>query len=303
MDARLDEKSPHRSGYVALVGRPNVGKSTLLNALLGQKLAIVSPKPQTTRHRVMGVVSDAGHQMIFLDTPGLLTPRYRLQRAMLAAARRALMEADVILVLHDVTTPMAHLVESMTEARRGRGRLMVALNKVDRIARHDVLPMIDAVTTDAPDLEVVPISALEGENLDRLLSVVGDALPPGPPLYPEDTLTEHPERFFVSEIIRENVLAQFRDEVPYAVQVEIDAFTEGDGTRRDEIHATVCVERPSQKRILVGAHGSAVKELGIQSRRAIEEFLDRPVVLKLFVKVVPDWRQDPRRLREMGYDA
>jgi GTP-binding protein Era len=291
----------HRAGYVVLVGLPNVGKSTLMNRFVGQKLASVTPKPQTTRHRIMGVVTEPGRQVVFLDTPGLLEPRSRLHAAMLRSARQAIAEADVVLAIHDVTRPLDAFAPVLVEVRPPGATLVVALNKIDRVSKPDLLPMLGRVHSETGGAEIVPISALTGDNVDRLLDVIGNVLPEGPPLYPADTLTEHPERFFVSELIREQVLLRFREEVPHAVEVEVERFLEQPG-RRDEIDATICVERPSQKRILVGAGGQSIKELGIESRRALEVFLDRPVILRLFVKVVPDWRGDARSLRRMGYE-
>lgn len=302
MDHLIDSPPGFRSGYVAIVGRPNVGKSTLLNQLVGQKLAIVSPKPQTTRHRVMGIWSDDGHQMILLDTPGLLEPKYRLHEVMMRTARHALDEADVVLAIHDMTRDVGELDTTLAEAKRARGTLVIALNKVDKVPRDRCLPVLEKLHAETDGADVVPISALKGDNVDRLFGVLRDALPEGPPYYPPDLVTEQPERFFVSEIVRENVLTGFRDEVPYSVEVEIEHFEEGTDGLRDVIHAAVLVERDSQKGILIGKGGKAIKELGTRSRVAIEEFLERPVILKLFVKVVPDWRRDARALRRMGYE-
>ncbi len=289
-----------RSGYVALVGRPNVGKSTLLNRLVGQKLAIVTPKPQTTRRRVVGIWSDDTHQMIFLDTPGLIRPRYRLQSFMLQVARSAVSEADVILALHDATDGVDVLQETLHESAKGRGRLIVALNKIDLIKKERLLPMIDQLSRELADTPLVPVSALRGENVEALWDELREALPIGPPYYPPEAVTEHPERFFVAEIVREQILFQFRDEVPYATEVEVERFEESPG-RKDEIDAVIYVERPSQKGILIGNRGAAIKALGIAARAEIEAFLERPVVLKLFVKVVPGWRRDARALRRMGF--
>ncbi len=291
-----------RSGYVALVGRPNVGKSTLLNRLVGQKLAIVSPKPQTTRRRVVGIWSDSGHQIVFLDTPGLLRPRYALQSLMLQAARSAILEADIVLGLHDVTDGADLFAEMFGEASRGRGRLVVALNKVDLMKRERLLPLIDRLSREVTDAPLVPISALTGENVERLWEVLKEGLPPGPPYYSPDAVTEHPERFFVAEIIRERVLIQYRDEIPYATEVEIESFEETPGLK-DEIRAVIYVERDSQKGILIGSKGAAIKSLGVAARKEIEAFLERPVVLKLFVKVAPGWRRDARALRRLGYST
>lgn len=291
-----------RSGYVVFVGKPNVGKSTLLNRILGQKLAIVSPKPQTTRQRILGVLSDDAHQAILVDTPGLLRPAMPLHDVMLAAARNALGDADVVLAIHDVTRPIEEFGATIDETRRSRGRLIVAMNKMDRIKKPLVLAMIERVHEQTGGADVVPLSALTGDNVDRLLGLVKAALPVGPPYYPPDVLTDQPERFFVSEIIRETILLRFRDEVPHAVQVEIERFEEQPGLK-DEIDAVIYVERDSQKAILIGRAGKAIKELGIAAREAIETFLDRGVVLKLFVKVVPAWRQDVRAIRRLGLDG
>jgi len=296
------EPADFRSGYIVFLGKPNVGKSTLLNRILGQKLAIVSPKPQTTRQRVMGILSDETHQAILVDTPGLLVPHMPLHTIMLAAARNALSDADVILAIHDATRPIAEFDETLKEATRSRGSLLVALNKVDRVKKPLLLTMIEHVHAVTDGAEIVPISALDGDNVDILLGLMKAALPVGPPYYPTDVLTDQPERFFVSEIIRETILIRFSDEVPHAVQVEVERFEEAEG-RKDEIDAVIHVERASQKAILIGRAGRAIKEIGIQSREAIEAFLERPVVLKLFVKVVPSWRRDPRAIRRLGLDG
>lgn len=225
-----------------------------------------------------------------------------LHDVMLAAARNALGDADVVLAIHDVTRPIEEFGATIDETRRSRGRLIVAMNKMDRIKKPLVLAMIERVHEQTGGADVVPLSALTGDNVDRLLGLVKAALPVGPPYYPPDVLTDQPERFFVSEIIRETILLRFRDEVPHAVQVEIERFEEQPGLK-DEIDAVIYVERDSQKAILIGRAGKAIKELGIAAREAIETFLDRGVVLKLFVKVVPAWRQDVRAIRRLGLDG
>lgn len=302
VETRHADPAAFRTGYVALVGRPNVGKSTLLNRILGQKLSIVTHKPQTTRHRIVGIHSDEAAQIVFLDTPGFLEPTYRLQETMVQAARRAIVDADVVVGIHDATSPVTAFDAVLPELPQGRKPVILVVNKIDRVPKPELLPIMQTLHDAVPEAEIIPLSAKTGDNVGRLLAVMRPLLPEGPALYPTDQLTEQPERFFVAEIVREQALLQFRDEVPYALQVDIEQFLEGGEDRRDEIHATIMVERESQKRILVGAGGASVKELGTKSREAIEAFLDRPVILKLFVKVVPDWRQDPRRLRQMGYE-
>lgn len=287
----------HRSGYVALVGLPNVGKSTLLNALLGRKLSIVTDKPQTTRHRILGILSDEACQILFLDTPGILKPRYRLHEAMMHQVHEALADADLVVLLADATfarpdtSSLAHL--------QGRRALLV-LNKLDLIRPEQALPLAAAYTALHPFEEVIPISALRGDNLDVLRQALVSRLPLAPPFYPKDMISEHPERFFVSEIIREKIFEQFRQEVPYSTQVNIVLFEEKAGGK-DYIDAEIVVERPSQKGILIGKGGQALKAIGTAARRDIEDFLGRPVFLKLFVKVREDWREKEAFLRSFGY--
>jgi GTP-binding protein Era len=294
----LDEAPPdHRSGYVAIVGLPNVGKSTLLNALLGRKLSIVTDKPQTTRHRILGILSEETFQLLFLDTPGILTPRYRLHEAMMHRVQEAITDADLVVLLADATferpdiTSLAYL--------QGRRALLV-LNKMDLIRPEQALPLVSAYTALHPFEEVIPISALRGDNLDVLRQALVSRLPLAPPFYPKDMISEHPERFFVSEIIREKIFEQFRQEIPYSTQVNIVLFEEK-AEGKDYIDAEIVVERPSQKGILIGKGGQALKAIGTAARRDIETFLGRAVFLKLFVKVREDWREKEAFLRSFGY--
>lgn len=289
----------HRSGYVALVGKPNAGKSTLMNALVGRKLSIVTDKPQTTRHRVLGILSDEAYQIIFLDTPGLIAPRYRLQNVMMAAVHEAMADADLLLFLADATreTPDAFSLAQMAD----RPALLV-LNKMDLIPQEKALPLVEAYLERRAFAAVVPISARTGFNLDVLLREVVERLPEGPPFYPKDVVSEFPERFFVAEIIREKIFEQYRQEVPYSVQVNVVAFDERPG-EKDFIDAEIVVERDTQKGILIGKGGQALKRIGTAARRDIEAFLERSVYLQLHVKVREDWRNRDTLLRSYGYRA
>ena len=302
--------SGHRSGYVALVGAPNVGKSTLLNRWLGTKLSIVSPRPSTTRNRVLGILTQEadedrpGYQLILLDTPGVVRPKYRLHQHMMRDVDRSLGDADVTVLMADATERrLTHDARSAVErVQHARSPVLLALNKVDRLGLVDeALPLVETYTEAlgrAPDA-VVPISAQTGQGTDALLDLVLDRVPAGPPYYPADQLSEHPERFFISEIVREAVFNQFRDEVPYATQVTVVTFQERQG--KDYIACDIVVERDSQKAILIGKGGSALKRLGQAARREIEAFLDRGVFLQLYVKTRSDWRDKEGHLREYGF--
>ncbi|MEM1269684.1 MAG: GTPase Era [Bacteroidota bacterium] len=298
-DANWGGTDGHKSGYVTLVGRPNVGKSTLLNALLGQKLSIVTKKPQTTRHRVLGILSGDGYQVIFLDTPGVIDPQYGLHRAMMRAVDSAVSDADLLLFLVDATKPRED--PFMLERLRSRQAILV-INKVDLIAQKDVLPLA-AHYDEAYDFkEIVPVSAKTGHNVDRLRELVVGLMPAGPPYYPPEMISEQPERFFVSELIREQIFKQYRQEIPYSTQVNIVAYEARQPPDKDLIDAEIVVERETQKGILIGKGGSSLKRLGTYARKEIEDFLGRPVFLRLFVKVRGDWRNREGFLRSFGYE-
>ncbi len=285
----------HRSGYVTLVGRPNAGKSTLLNALVGRKLSIVTARPQTTRHRVLGILSDDGHQIILLDTPGLLEPRYKLQERMMDSVQQSIDEADLLLFLADATRPVDTEMLRVLEGRRA----LLVLTKLDLLPQEDALPKAEAYGQAHAFEAIVPVSAQKGYNLDTLVRTIVERLPLGPPYYPKDEVSEHPERFFVAEIVREKIFQQFRQEVPYATQVNIVLFEEQEA--RDYIDAEIVVERDSQKGILIGKGGQALKRVGTRARHDIEAFTGRPAFLKLHVKVRGDWRNKDTFLREYGY--
>jgi GTP-binding protein Era len=302
--------APHRSGYVALVGAPNVGKSTLLNRWLGTKLSIVSPRPSTTRNRVLGILSEGegpeeGYQLVLLDTPGVVRPKYRLHQHMMRDVDRSLGDADVTVFLADATEGrLTHDARQAADrVQRATGPVLLALNKSDKLGLVDeALPLVELYTEAlgrAPE-ETVPISALTGAGCDALLDAVLARIPPGPPYYPKDQLSEHPERFFVAEIVREAVFHQFRDEVPYATQVVVVTYEERPGGK-DFVACDVVVERDSQKAILIGKGGAALKRLGRAARGEIEAFLGRGVYLQLYVKTRADWRDREGHLREYGF--
>ena len=294
-----EERHAHRSGYVAIVGKPNAGKSTLLNALLEQKLSIVTPKPQTTRHRVLGILSADEYQIIFLDTPGVIQPRYGLQDSMMRSVRRAIADADVTIFMADATRDKE---DTLSLGELQDMPVILVLNKMDLIRQDEALPIVERYSSLRTFVDVVPISAKKGRNLDVLRDVIVSHLPEGPPFYPAEMVSEHPERFFVAEIIREKVFQKFGQEIPYSTQVNIVDYSEKSDSGKDLIEAEVVVERGSQKAILLGKGGSAIKQVGIRARRSIEKFLGRPVYLKLFVKVRKGWRDDDTSLRSYGYE-
>ncbi|MCK4412220.1 MAG: GTPase Era [Candidatus Eisenbacteria sp.] len=287
-----------RCGYVAICGYPNAGKSTLLNALLDERLAIVTRKPQTTRRRTLGILTNDGGQIIFVDTPGILEPRYELQGAMMRQVEQSIGDADVLLYVVDIRHP--RIAPGVQEAAQ-RKPLIVALNKADLLrTAEEGLPAIEALRGEVPQAGFHAISALKGAGLPALLAEIFARLPRGPAFYPADQLTEHPERFFVAELIREAAFDRFHEEVPYSVEIELAEFREHPG-RKDLIEAIVWVETESQKGILIGKGGKAIRGLGRQAREAIEAFLERPVFLELRVKVQPHWRRDAQALRRFGY--
>lgn len=296
-----------RSGYVALIGEPNVGKSTLLNALLGQKLSIVTPKPQTTRHKIAGILTGDNYQIVFLDTPGLIEPRYTLQEVMMSFSAEAMKEADVAVFLTDATDrgAVASVRNSPAIARLFKSPkkkpVFMVINKVDLVEKGAILPLIKAFSEAYPFDEIIPVSALKEKNLDDLKETIVKYIPEGNAFYPEDYVSDRDERFFVSELIREEIFKVFKEEVPYSTTVEIEEFRDSDSERKTFIRAVVYVERESQKGIIIGKEGAALKRIGQSSRRQIEEMIGHEVFLELFVKVVKEWRDDRVKIRRMGY--
>jgi GTP-binding protein Era len=288
-----------RAGFVTVVGRPNVGKSTLVNRLVGQKVAIVSDKPQTTRNRILAVVNRPGGQIVLFDTPGIHKPQHDMNRRMVETAVRSLSQVDLALWLVDVGQPLGpgdrHVRDLLERARRP---VLLGINKIDTVAKTEILPVIEAYHSLLDFAAVVPISAKTGDNVERLTDLLLAELPEGERLYPEDFLTDLPERFFVAEMIRERILAHTREEVPYSTGVVLESFREEEG--RVRIEAKILVEREGQKGILIGRGGAMLKAVGTEARREIEGFLGTRVFLGLFVKVQEGWREDPDTLEAMG---
>jgi len=292
---------PH-AGFVSVVGRPNVGKSTLVNRLVGQKVAIVSDKPQTTRNRILAVVNRPQGQIVLFDTPGIHKPMHRMNQRMVDEALRSLAQVDVALWMADVTEALGGGDRYVAQVLKQSGKpVLLGLNKIDRIQKPKLLPLIDSWKTVLPFVEIVPLSALEGENVDRVGEVLMAQLPEGPPLYPDDFLTDLPERFFVAEMVREQILRLTREEIPYTSGVVIDSFEETPEIVR--IQCSVLIERDSQKGILIGKGGSMLKRIGTEARQEIEAFLGAKVFLGLFVKVREHWREDAAILEQMGLGA
>ncbi len=294
--------SAARSGMIALVGRPNVGKSTLINRLVGEKVAIVSPVPQTTRTRVLGILHRPDAELIFVDTPGIHKARHLLNETMLRASRAALDEADVVCLVIDATAgwrPGDRAVLSLITARRGP--VVLIINKVDRVKKPALLPLIDACRKAHPFAEIVPISAQQDADFEPLLRALAALVPAGDAHYPADEYTDQTTRAMAAEFIREAILLRTREEVPHAVAVRIEEFTEDPATGLVSIRAQVLVEKESQKAILIGAGGSMMKHVGEQARMEIERLLGSKVYLSLWVTVEPSWRQNARHLGELGY--
>jgi GTP-binding protein Era len=293
----------HRAGFVSVVGRPNVGKSTLQNAFLGQKISIVSPKPQTTRRRILGILTLDHAQVIFVDTPGIHRPRHELGKVMLKTASEAIPDADVLLWLVDATRAPGQEDAQVAELISQRGQtipLILALNKSDRIAPSDRAAVAQPFLELANPDEWLFVSATEGENRDKLLHLLISHLPVSPSFYPEEQITDQTERAIAAELVREQVLLHTRHEVPHAVDVRVDEFKVR-SKKMTYIHATVMVERDSQKRILIGQGGRMIKAISQAARQQIEELLDTHVYLDLWVKVLPKWREQDQELRQLGY--
>jgi GTPase len=290
-----------KCGYIALIGVPNVGKSTLLNRLVGDKLAITSPKPQTTRHRLLGIVNLPAAQLLFLDTPGVLDPKGALNATLVQAALTALSEADVVVWLVEPRPPATDNKVLLPHLRRLPRPLIVALNKIDTVPKPRLLPLISAYHELFPASPIVPLSALRGDGLPELVAEILKLLPAAPPLYPPDQETDSTERFLVAELIRERVLHHAKEEIPHAVAVQVEEFDESRRPHLVKIRAVIFVERDSQKGILIGKHGRMLKAIGAEARAEIEALLGAKAFLELWVKVWKNWRKDPRALRALGY--
>jgi len=292
--------APYRSGFVALVGRPNVGKSTLLNRILGEKVAIISDKPQTTRTRILGVKHLPGAQMVFLDTPGIHKPKFELNKRMVEVALHVLDEVDLAFFMVEATEPPGHGDRFVLERLKERDvPVVLVVNKVDLVKKVRLLPLIDEFSRMHGFADIVPVSAKTGDGVDHLLELALARMPEGPAYFPDDVVTDQPMRVLAAEIIREKLLQKTRDELPFAIAVGIDSFKE-EG-RMARISATIYVEKDSQKAIVIGKHGQILKDVGTYARIDMENFFGMKVFLELWVKVKGSWRQDERMLVELGY--
>ena len=290
----------HRSGFVNIIGNPNVGKSTLMNALVGEKLSIVTAKAQTTRHRIMGIVNGDDWQIVYSDTPGILKPSYRLQQNMMDFVDVAIGDADIILYITDTVEKPDKNIEYIAKLQRIECPVIVVINKIDISDQKKVLELMDYWKQQLPKAEVIPASAQERFNLESILNAVVSRLPECPPWYDKDAFTDKNLRFFASEIIREQILLNYKEEIPYSCEVGIEAFKEG--SDRYDIAAVIYVMRDSQKGIVIGKKGAALKKVGTAARIEMEEFFQKKVFLSIYVKVDPDWREDRKELRKFGYE-
>ena len=314
----------HKSGFVNIVGNPNVGKSTLMNALVGERLSIITSKAQTTRHRIMGIVNGEDFQIVYSDTPGVLKPNYKLQEQMLEFSQGALVDADVLLYVTDVQdTPdknadflqkvkllsaqRSNSASGLTAQRSNSVAVFLVINKIDLTTPETLDNLVAYWQKELPEATIFPISAKERFGIDQLFAAIKDALPECPPFFPKDQLTDKSSRFFVNEIIREKILLNYDKEIPYSTEVEVETFKDEPQSPQHprgliRIQATIYVERESQKGIIIGHKGAALKKVGMLARKDIEAFFDKPVFLELFVKVDRDWRSSQSRLRHYGYD-
>jgi GTP-binding protein Era len=294
--------APFKSGFISILGRPNVGKSTLLNRVLGEKIAIVTEKPQTTRNKILGIKNVEGGQFIFIDTPGIHRGRTELNKRMVRTAITSGRDADLLLFLIEASSPLLEEDREMIKSLKGsNGVPFLVINKIDLIEKENLLPIMDHYQRLHPFQKIIPISAANGEGVDILLDEIMKSLPESPPYYPEDMITDQTERFLASEIIREKVIHQSYQEIPYSTAVTIEEFKEYPEKNLVIINATVYVERDSQKKILIGKGGQRLKGIGEMARKELEAFLGRRVFLELWVKVEKNWTRDPHALNRLGY--
>ena len=289
----------HKAGFVNIVGNPNVGKSTLMNLLVGERLSIITAKAQTTRHRIMGIVNGEDFQIVYSDTPGVLKPNYRLQESMLNFSRSALVDADVLLYVTDVIDAMEKNADFLEQVKLNTAKIILVINKIDLIDENALIELVERWKIQLPQAEIFPISALERFNIDNLFKRIKELLPDSPPFFDKDQLTDKPARFFVDEIIREKILLNYDKEIPYSVEVEVEKFEEEDKLIR--INAVIYVERDSQKGIIIGKGGKSLKKVGSEARYDLKAFFGKKIFLELYVKVEKDWRNKENKLRYFGY--
>ena len=295
-----EKHTEHRAGFVNIIGNPNVGKSTLMNALVGEKLSIVTAKAQTTRHRIMGIVNTDDYQIVYSDTPGMLKPSYRLQADMMKFVDAAIGDADIILYVTDVVEKSDKNMEYIQKLQKVECPVVVAINKIDISDQPKVIELIGFWQKTLPGAVIIPVSAKERFNLESVLDAIVSKLPVSPPWFDKDQFTDRNLRFFASEIIREKILENYSQEIPYSCEVAVEAFKEG--RDRYDISAVIYVMRDTQKGIIIGKGGAALKKTGTEARLDMEDFFQKKVYLQLFVKVDPDWRENRKELRKFGYE-
>ena len=288
----------HKAGFVNILGKPNVGKSTLMNALLGENLSIITPKAQTTRHRILGIANEENYQIVFSDTPGIIKPGYKLQEYMMGFVHTAIEDADIFLLISQVDNDFDD--ETILEKlRKTEAPVLLLINKIDLATQDEVIAKCEQWKKDFPNFKVLPISALNNFNLDQLMDKIVEILPESPPYYSKDDLTDRPVRFFISEIVREKILMNYQKEIPYSVEVSVDSFKEEE--KIIHIRCVIHVVRDSQKGILIGHQGKALKNIGTEARKDIEKFLGKHVFIDLHVKVSKNWRDNDMQLGRFGY--
>ncbi len=290
----------HKSGFVNIVGNPNVGKSTLMNDLVGERISIITSKAQTTRHRITGIVNTPEYQIVFSDTPGVLQPKYKLQESMLNFSQGALVDADILLYVTDVVEDPSKNADFLAKVAKEKVPVLLVINKIDLVKAQSDLEELTARWQEMlPNAEIFPISAKEHFNINNLMARIVELLPVSPPFFGKDAMTDKPARFFVTEIIREKILLNYDKEIPYSVEVMVEKFEEKEGSIH--IMAVIYVERDTQKGIIIGHQGSKIKKVGIEARKDIEKFFGKNVFLEMFVKVEPNWRNRENKLRSFGY--
>ena len=290
----------HKAGFVNIIGNPNVGKSTLMNAFVGEKLSIITSKAQTTRHRILGIVNGANFQVVLSDTPGIIKPAYELQSAMMDVVKSAFEDADVLLYMVEIGEKALKDEDFFKKLEHSKIPVLLLLNKIDKADQQLLEEQVQYWQKQLPGAEIHLISALNNFNVKEVFERILELLPESPPFYPKDQLTDKPERFFVNETIREKILQQYKKEIPYSVEIDTEEFLEDEDIIR--IRSVIMVERNSQKGIIIGHKGSALKRVGIAARKDLEKFFDKQVHIELYVKVSKDWRKDPRRLKRFGYN-
>ncbi|MDY8134611.1 GTPase Era [Aquimarina sp. 2201CG5-10] len=290
----------HKAGFVNIIGNPNVGKSTLMNAFIGEKLSIITSKAQTTRHRILGIVNGDDFQAIFSDTPGIIKPAYELQESMMDFVKSAFDDADVLIYMVEIGEKELKDEAFFNKIKNAKIPVFLLLNKIDQSNQEQLEEQVQFWAEKVPNAELYPISALEKFNVREVFDRVIELLPPSPPFYPKDQLTDKPERFFVNEAIRERILAHYKKEIPYSVEVETEEFEEDENIIR--IRSVIMVERDSQKGIIIGHKGSALKRVGVEARKELEKFFGKKIHIELYVKVNKNWRSDQRQLKRFGYN-